>query len=233
MNKPSKLWREGRSGTLSADPQNILSAAQMALAVKRFKEERPDSGLLNADPIAVVGIGCRFPGNVRTPEECWRVLADGIDTITDIPGDRWPVATYYDADPIASGKTNSRWGGFIADADLFDPVLFGISPREAASIDPQQRLLLEVAWEAIQDSGRAPESLAGSRTGVFVGICLSDYERLAVGDASSITVNTCTGAYRSVASGRISYLLDLRGPSVSIDTACSSSLVAVHDGCRS
>lgn len=218
---------------MSADSQGVRTAAQMALAVKRFKEERPDAGLLNADPIAIVGIGCRFPGNVRTPEECWRVFADGIDTITDIPGDRWAAATYYDPDPIASGKTNSRWGGFIPDADLFDPELFGISPREAASVDPQQRLLLEVAWEAILDSGRAPESLAGTRTGVFVGICLSDYERMAVADASSISVNTCTGAYRSVASGRISYLLDLRGPSVAVDTACSSSLVAVHDACRS
>jgi acyl transferase domain-containing protein len=205
----------------------------MALAVKRFKEERPDSGLLNSDPIAIVGIGCRFPGNVHTPDDCWRVLSSGIDTVTEIPGDRWPASEYYDPDSMAPGKTNSRWGGFISDPSFFDPVLFGISPREAASIDPQQRLLLEVAWEAIQDSGSATESLAGTRTGVFVGIGLSDYERLAFEDASSITSNSCTGTYRSVASGRISYLLDLRGPSVSIDTACSSSLVAVHEACQS
>ena len=218
---------------MSAQPGNVLSAARMALAVKRFKEERPDSAILNADPIAIVGIGCRFPGNVRTPEDCWRVLADGIDAVTEVPGDRWPSDEYYDPDPKVAGKTNSRWGGFIPDASLFDPVLFGISPREAASIDPQQRLLLEVAWEGIQDSGRAPESLAGSRTGVFMGICSSDYERLSLEDAFSINSNTCTGAYRSVASGRISYLLDLRGPSVSVDTACSSSLVAVHNACQS
>ena len=211
----------------------VLSAARLALAIKRFKEERPDADLLRAEPIAVVGIGCRMPGNVQSPEDFWQVLANGIDTVTEIPADRWAADVYYDRDPLAPGKTNSRWGGFIADADRFDPVLFGISPREAASIDPQQRLLLEVAWEAIQDSGRAPESLAGSRMGVFVGIALADYERFSMEDGGAIHANTCTGSYRSVASGRISFLLDVRGPSLSVDTACSSSLVAVHSACQS
>jgi acyl transferase domain-containing protein len=213
--------------------ENVLSAARLALAVRRLKEERPDFAILQAEPLAVTGIGCRLPGNVSTPEDCWRVLADGIDTITEIPAGRWNAREYYDPDPQAPGKTNTRWGGFVPDAGMFDPVLFGISPREAANIDPQQRLLLEVAWEAIQDSGRAPESLAGGRAGVFVGVSLSDYERMALEDVPSINGNSCSGAYRSVASGRISYLLDLRGPSISIDTACSSSLVAIHSACQS
>ncbi len=217
---------------MSAAVENVLSAVRLALAVRRLKE-RPDFTLLQAEPLAVIGIACRLPGNVSTPEDCWRVLADGIDTITEIPADRWNARDYYDPDPDAPGKTNSRWGGFLPDAGMFDPVLFGISPHEAANIDPQQRLLLEVVWEAIQDSGRAPESLAGCRAGVFVGASLSDYERMALEDAPSINGNTCSGVYRSVASGRISYLLDLRGPSISIDTACSSSLVAIHSACQS
>jgi len=218
---------------MSAPSEKVLSAARLALAVRRFKEERPDFAILQAEPLAVIGIGCRLPGNVSTPEDCWRVLADGIDVITEIPADRWNARDYYDPDPQAAGKANTRWGGFVPDAGMFDPLRFGISPREAANIDPQQRLLLEVAWEAIEDSGRAPESLAGRRAGVFVGISLSDYERMALEDAPSINGNSCSGAYRSVASGRISYLLDLRGPSVSIDTACSSSLVAIHSACQS
>lgn len=211
----------------------VLSAARLALAVRRLREERPDARLLNAEPIAVVGIGCRLPGDVHSPADFWRVVANGVDTITEVPPDRWASDDYYDRDPAATGKTNCRWGGFIADVDRFDPLLFGISPREAASMDPQQRLLLEVAWEAIEDSGRAPESLAGSRTGVFVGIALADYERVAMEDGGSIHANTCTGSYRSVASGRISFLFDFRGPSLSVDTACSSSLVAVHTACLS
>ena len=218
---------------MSAPSENVLSAARLALAVRRFKEERSDFAILQAEPLAVIGIGCRLPGDVRTPEDCWRVLAHGIDVITEIPADRWNVREYYDPNLQASGKVNTRWGGFVPDTGMFDPVLFGISPREAANIDPQHRLLLEVTWEAIQDSGRAPESLAGCRAGVFVGISLSDYERMALEDALSINGNTCSGAYRSVASGRISYLLDLRGPSVSVDTACSSSLVAIHSACQS
>jgi acyl transferase domain-containing protein len=212
--------------------EEVLSAARVTLAIKRSQGQTSDAGL-PPEPIAIVGIGCRLPGNIHSPEDCWRVFADGIDTITEVPSDRWSADEFFDPDPTMLGKTNGRWGGWLSDVRGFDPVLFGISPREAAEMDPQQRLLLEVAWEAIQDSGRAPESLAGSRTGVFAGICLSDFERLAMGNGLAINANTCTGAYRSVASGRISFLLDLRGPSLSIDTACSSSLVAIHTACQS
>jgi acyl transferase domain-containing protein len=179
---------------MSDRPDGVLSAARLALAIRRFREATPDGEIPSADPIAVIGIGCRLPGDIRSPEDCWRILSRGIDTVTEVPAGRWPVEDYYDADPMAAGKTNGRWGGFVSDPDLFDPVLFGISPREAVNIDPQQRLLLEVAWEAIQDSGRAPESLAGSKAGVFVGISLSDYEHLAFEDAYAINSNSCTGA---------------------------------------
>ena len=210
-----------------------LSSAKLALAIKRLRAERPDADMVLSDPIAIIGMGCRFPGDAKSPQEFWRLLHDGIDAITMAPADRWDAAAYYDPDPQAPGKTNSCWGGFLTGHDRFDPVLFGISPREATSMDPQQRLLLEVAWETLWDSGRAPESLAGSRTGVFVAIQSADYERLMFEDAEAIGPHSCSGGYRSVASGRISFLLDLHGPSISMDTACSSSLTAVHSACQS
>jgi len=212
---------------------STLSAAKLALAIKRLRAEHPQADLVFSDPIAIIGMGCRFPGDVRSPQDYWRLLRDGVDAITKAPPERWDAEAYFDPDPQAPGKTNSRWGGFLSGQDLFDPLLFGISPREAASIDPQQRLLLEVAWETLWDSGRAPESLAGSRTGVFVAISNSDYERLLFEDIETIGPHACSGGYRSVASGRISFSLDLHGPSISMDTACSSSLSVVHGACQS
>jgi acyl transferase domain-containing protein/NADPH:quinone reductase-like Zn-dependent oxidoreductase len=217
-----------------SDPsQNVLSSARLALAIKQLREEKPNVSLLGSEPVAIVGIGCRFPGGVRSAREYWRLLHDGVDAITTIPPDRWDADAYFDADPQAPEKMNSRWGGFVPGVDLFDPVFFGISPREAVSVDPQQRLALEIVWEALWDSGRAPGSLSGSRAGVFMAICGSDYERLAFEDAALIGPQSCAGAYHSVASGRVSFLLNLRGPSISVDTACSSSLVAVHLACQS
>lgn len=208
------------------------SSARLALAVRQFQREHPDAKLANSDPIAIIGMGCRFPGDVKSPRDYWRLLRDGVDAISKAPPDRWNDS-YYDPDPQAPGKMNSCWGGFVSGVDQFDPLLFGISPREAASIDPQQRLLLEVAWETLWDSGHAPDSLAGSRTGVFVGMVNSDYERLLFAETHAIGPHSCSGGYRSVASGRISFLLDLRGPSISLDTACSSSLSSVHWACQS
>jgi len=135
---------------------STLSAAKLALAIKRLRAEHPQADLVFSDPIAIIGMGCRFPGDVRSPQDYWRLLRDGVDAITKAPPERWDAEAYFDPDPQAPGKTNSRWGGFLSGQDLFDPLLFGISPREAASIDPQQRLLLEVAWETLWDSGRAP-----------------------------------------------------------------------------
>src|SRR5271166_1010620 len=190
-----------------------------------------DSGA--ADPIAVVGIGCRFPGNVTGPESFWRLLANGEDGITEVPADRWDVDEFYDPDPSVPGRMTTRWGGFIPDAGGFDADFFGIAPREAAAIDPQQRLLLEVAWEALENAGIRADSLAGTRTGVIVGLSTWDYAIVNIERRGDIDAYLSTGIPHSTAVGRISYLLGLRGPSVAVDTACSSSLVAVHLACQS
>jgi acyl transferase domain-containing protein len=188
----------------------------------------------NHAQIAIVGIGCRFPGGVRDRETYWSLLCDGRDAITEVPPWRWDADALYDPDPHASGRVATRWGGFIDSAELFDPAFFGIAPIEARAMDPQQRLLLEVSWEALEDAAIVPAALAGSRTGVFVGVCNSDYaQRRLQKHADQIDAYFAQGASHAIAAGRISYFLGLRGPSVAIDTACSSSLVAVHQACQS
>jgi len=184
------------------------------------------------EPIAIIGLGCRFPG-AENPQSFWRMLRDGVDAITEVPADRWSLSDFFDPDPSAPGKTDTRWGGFIRQPRLFDPHFFGISPREAARIDPQQRLLLEVAWEALEDAGLAAERLAGTATAVFVGISTNDYSRLQMSDPRLIDAYAGTGNALSIAANRLSYVFDFRGPSVAVDTACSSSLVAVHLACQS
>jgi acyl transferase domain-containing protein/acyl carrier protein len=184
------------------------------------------------EPIAIIGIGCRFPG-ADDPQAFWQLLRDGVDAITEVPAERFKLDAFYDPDPAAPGKTNTRWGGFLKQVDQFDPHFFGISPREAARMDPQQRLLLEVAWEALQDAGQVAERLAGTQAGVFIGISNNDYGRIQFGEPHRIDAYAGTGNALSIAANRISYLFDFRGPSMAIDTACSSSLVAVHLACRS
>ncbi len=183
-------------------------------------------------PVAVVGIGCRFPG-ADGPAAFWRLLREGVDAIAEVPPDRWDIDAYFDPDLATPGKMNTRWGGFLRDIDRFDPYAFGISPREAARMDPQQRLLLEVTWEALEDAGIPLARLAGSRTGVFVGISSNDYGLLQLADPALSDPHAGTGNALSIAANRVSYLLDLHGPSLSVDTACSSSLVAVHLACQS
>jgi myxalamid-type polyketide synthase MxaB len=183
-------------------------------------------------PIAIVGIGCRFPG-ADNLQQYWALLSQGIDAITEVPPDRWDVDTLYDPRPAVPGKMNTRWGGFLRNVDLFDPGFFGISGREADFIDPQQRLLLEVSWEAIEASGMSPERLAGTRTGVYVGISNNDYVRAGFRGLGEISAYGATGTCLSIAANRLSYVLNLRGPSLAIDTACSSSAVAVHLACES
>jgi acyl transferase domain-containing protein/acyl carrier protein len=187
---------------------------------------------MELEPIAIIGIGCRFPGS-SGPDEFWNSIHDGRDEITEVPADRFNLDEVYDPDPTVPGKVCTRWGGFVDQVDKFDPQFFGISPREAARMDPQQRLLLEVAFEALEDAGQAPEKLAGGNTGVFVGISNNDYGRTQFSDFSRIDAYAGTGNALSIAANRISYLLDFRGPSIAIDTACSSSLVAVHLACAS
>jgi malonyl CoA-acyl carrier protein transacylase len=184
------------------------------------------------EPIAIIGVGCRFPG-ANNPESFWRLLHDGVDAITKVPSNRWNVDAFYDPNPVTPGKMNTRWGGFLEQVDQFDSGFFGISPREAERMDPQQRLVLEVAWEALEDAGLAPELLAGSQTGVFIGIGNYDYGRLLCSDLSNIDSHNGTGLTLSLAANRLSYLLNLHGPSMAIETACSSSLVAIHSGCQS
>jgi acyl transferase domain-containing protein/acyl carrier protein len=184
------------------------------------------------EPIAIIGIGCRFPG-AHGPEAFWQLLREGVDAITEVPAERFNLHAFYDPDPATPGKMNTRWGGFLDQVDQFDPHFFGISPREAARMDPQQRLLLEVTWEALEDAGQAPERLTGTQTGVFIGISTNDYGRIQFSDFSCIDAYAGTGNALSIAANRISYLFDFRGPSIAIDTACSSSLVAVHLACCS
>ncbi|MCC7383305.1 MAG: type I polyketide synthase [Deltaproteobacteria bacterium] len=214
------------SGTeLSATKRALLLLEQMEAKVRAQEAQR-------TEPIAVVGIGCRFP-SARGPEAFWRLLVEGRDAIREVPADRWPVDRFYDPDRDHAGTMTTRMGGFIDGVDRFDARFFGITPREAAALDPQQRLLLEACWEALEHGGLAPDRLRGSNTGVFLGLSGSDYARRVMGDPDQIDVFSGTGVAASVAAGRLSYLFDWHGPSLAIDTSCSSSLVALHQACQS
>src|SRR5260221_10393740 len=184
------------------------------------------------EPIAIVGLSCILPGGCEGPEALWQVLTRGGDLVQPLPEDRWSEAAHYSPDPSIPGKTVTRWGGFLHGIREFDAAFFGISPREAALIDPQQRLLLQAAWEALEDAGIPPDSLAGSATGVYVGISNSDYHAIQKLVPTGIDVHTGTGGALSIAANRISHRFDLRGPSIAIDTACSSALVALDAACR-
>jgi myxalamid-type polyketide synthase MxaD len=185
------------------------------------------------EPVAIIGIGCRFPGDANCPEDFWHLLQDGMDAITKIPVNRFDADVLYDPRPAIPGKVVTRQGGFLKCIDYFDPYFFNISPREATYMDPQQRLLLEVAWEAFESAGVIRDKLAGSRTGVFIGMWTNDYEARMYGATAEIDLYVTTGGGRYSASGRLSYVFDLRGPSLTIDTHFSSSLVAVHLACQS
>jgi len=192
---------------------------------------------VTAEPIAIIGMSCHFPGGANTPEAFWQLLKSGKDAISEIPAERWEIDSFYDPDPDAPGKMYTRHGGFLENISGFDAQFFGISPREAVRMDPQQRLLVEAAWEALEDAGQAADKLAGSQTGVFIGMMNnSEYAQLQVKTGDSTYVDDPyfgIGSSSSIASGRLSYLFDLRGPTMTVDTACSSSLVSVHLACQS
>ncbi|WP_052304621.1 type I polyketide synthase [Nostoc punctiforme] len=185
---------------------------------------------ISTEDIAIIAMGCRFPGGANNPEQFWQILQKGIDAITEIPSQRWNLDNYFDSEPETPGKMYTRHGGFIADIDQFDAQFFGISPREAISLDPQQRILLEVSWEALENAAIAPQNLVGSQTGVFIGLISNEYMQLQIQhkDPEKIDAYYGTGGIGSAAAGRISHSLGLRGPSLVVDTACSSSLVSIH-----
>ena len=225
---------------MTITPEHAADLEQLKRATLALKKLRAKVDALegaNTEPIAIVGIGCRFPGGANDPESFWRLLRDGVDAVVEVPADRWSADEYYDPDPDAPGKTWTKKAAFISGIDQFDPQFFGIAPREAASMDPQQRLILETAWEAMEDAGLVPAHLAGSQTGVFIGIGLNDYGRIQVPDQtldpSLVNNYDLSGNALCITANRLSYLIDFRGPSMAIDTACSSSLVAVHVACRS
>ena len=187
------------------------------------------------EQIAIVGIGCRFPGGSDSPEKFWDMLSKGIDATSDIPKNRWDIQTFYEQDKTKLGKTYTYHGGFLDQVDKFDAQFFGISPREAAFIDPQQRLLMETSWESLEDAGLNPADLAGKDVGVFIGAFTLDYKVMQFNKSNRdlIDTHTATGALMTMLSNRLSYVFDFRGPSMTVDTACSSSLVSVHLACRS
>jgi acyl transferase domain-containing protein/SAM-dependent methyltransferase/acyl carrier protein len=185
------------------------------------------------EPIAIVGMGCRLPGGASSPETFWRLLEAGRDAITEIPSNRWDTGDYFDESGSTPGKCAARWGGFLGEVDGFDAGFFRIGAREAAHMDPQHRLLMEVTWEALEEAGIPAERLAGSETGVFVGMYTDDYRLMHLARKDRIDAYSGTGTIHTMAANRISYLLDLRGPSMAVDATCASSLVAVHLACES
>lgn len=189
---------------------------------------------MHKEGIAIIGIGCRFPGGINDAESFWKLLTEERDAVSDVPSDRWNVDRFYDAESGIAGKSVAKRGGFIEGIDQFDPQFFGISPREAPYIDPQQRLLLETAWEAMEDAGVILDLEAGTNIGVFMGVSHNDYQNIQGGstDRSGISSHSPTGNAHSIAANRISYCFNLTGPSLAVDTACSSALTAVHLACE-
>ncbi|MEL7407818.1 MAG: type I polyketide synthase [Cyanobacteria bacterium J06558_2] len=214
--------------------EQLTPLQQSFLVIERLESKLKALKSAQSEPIAIVGMGCRFPGGASTPKEFWSVLKNGVDAITEVPKDRWNIDEYYDSDPESAGKIYTRYGGFIEYLDQFDASFFGIAPREAIHLDPQQRLLLEVCWEALEHGLINPTGLNKSQTGVFLGICSHDYNQSLFADnPEKIDAYVASGNAHSTAAGRISYLLGLLGPSIALDTACSSSLVSVHLACSS
>ena len=196
--------------------------------IKSLRSALADAKSANREPVAIVGMGCRFPGRADNPQAFWELLKSGTDAITEVPRSRWDVDALYDADPDAAGKMYTRFGGFLEDIDQFDAQFFGVSPVDAMNMDPQQRLLLEVAWEAFEDAGIVPDH--APRTGVYVGSFMDDYlqSNFFASERRDIDAYNTLGLLRGLAAGRLAYVLNLQGPAMQLDTACSSSLLTAH-----
>ncbi|SEU29053.1 type I polyketide synthase [Stigmatella erecta] len=211
-------------------PAELSALQRAALLVEKMQSRLDAVERARTEPIAVIGMGCRFPGGAVDGPSYWRILRDGVDALREVPESRWDVPGHFDSTRGVPGKMYGTRGGFLDDVEHFDAEFFGISPREAASLDPQQRLVLEVAWEALENAGMAPDQLVGSKTGVFMGVMSSDYmaRLLKENDATRFDGYMATGNGYSFVPGRVSYVLGLQGPCMPVDTACSSSLVALH-----
>lgn len=214
----------------STDFRSLLENAYLELREMRSELEAVEQA--EKEPVAIIGMGCRLP-QIKNPSALWQLLCEGRSVITEVPASRWDMDELFDPEPQSKGKIASRWGGFLEDLDSFDAAFFSISSREAPHVDPRQRLLLEVAWEALEDAGIPPYELAGSRTGVYIATLNNDYDFVFSHDYGLVESFTGAGTANSVAANRLSYFLDLRGPSLSLDTACSGSLLAVELACRS
>ncbi|WP_333874636.1 polyketide synthase, partial [Methylobacter sp.] len=214
------------------DATNDASARRILNALKNAREKIEQLQQTDREAIAIIGIGCRFPGGVDSPESYWQLLSEGKDAVVEVPAQRWDSQRYYHPEANKLGFTNTTRAAILDHIDQFDPQFFNISPREAVNLDPQQRLVLETAWEALERAGQMPDRLAGTRAGVFVGITANDYSQLS-DDIARYDAYFNSGNSLNVAAGRLSYTLGFTGPSMAVDTACSSSLTAVHLACQS
>jgi myxalamid-type polyketide synthase MxaD len=217
---------------MTTQSEQLSPLKQAFLAIEQLQAKLDQMQQAQSEPIAIIGMGCRFPNGANSPQAFWEMQRDGRDGVTEVPPERWDANAYFDPDPQKPGKISTRWGGFLDNVTDFDARFFGIAPREVVQMDPQQRLVLEVAWEALEAAGQPPDRLAGSLTGVYLGLLNSEYGWLQLQDVTGMDAYSGTGTSHSVASGRLSYYLGLQGPSVTLDTACSSSLVAVHMACQ-
>ncbi|MBZ4422804.1 type I polyketide synthase [Myxococcus sp. RHSTA-1-4] len=216
-------------------PTELSALQRAALLVEKLQARLEGVERARTEPIAVIGMGCRFPGGASDEASYWKLLRDGVDAVREVPASRWDAASYYDPERGVPGKMYGTRGGFLDDVEHFDAPFFGISPREAETLDPQQRLVLEVAWEALENAGQAPDRLVGSKTGVFLGVMSNDNmaRLMKREDDTRFDGYSATGNGFCFVPGRLSYVLGLQGPSMPVDTACSSSLVSLHLACES
>ena len=218
-----------------SNSKELSPLKQAYLALEKMQARLDAAERSTKEPIAIVGMGCRFPGGVNNPEDFWRLLREGVNAVAEVPQDRLHAEAFHNQQPQVPEKTSSYWAGLLEEVDKFDAQFFNIAPREAVEMDPQQRLLLEVSWEAFENAGQAPDQLSGSATGVFSAVCTSDYSdlQMRIRDLAQLDMYHFLGRGPSMMSGRLSYILGLQGPSITVDTACSSSLTAIHLACQS